>query len=209
MKETSFCASLNLFTASKPIRFLQSLKPLRFSGQLILTDSKEQQWSFYFYQGSIMYATGGIHPVRRWQRQLIAACDCIPAYGSELQYDLFLANAADANNCWEYQLLCLWIVQQKLTQHQAEKIIYGVVNEVLFDVAQAKSVACQINPNNLLSTQLVIVDVQEALEEIHQLWQGWQNAQLSQYSPNYAPLIRQPKELQKCTSSTVYQTLHQ
>lgn len=209
MKETSFCASLNLFTASKTIRFLQSLKPLNFSGQLILTDSKEQQWSFYLYQGYIMYASGGIHPIRRWQRQLIAACDRIPAYGAALQSDLFLANATKPNNCWEYQLLCLWVVQQKVTLQQAEKIIQGVINEVLFDVAQAKSVACQINPEQVLSTQLITVDIQEAIAEIQQFWQGWQNAQLAQYSPNNAPVIRQPEELQKRISETAYQTLRQ
>jgi chemotaxis family two-component system response regulator PixG len=209
VKETPYFVSLNLFTASKPIRFLQTLKPLKFSGQLILTDSKEQQWSFYLYQGCIMYATGGVHPIRRWQRQLVKACNSIPAYGTELQYDLLLVNAADANTCWEYQLLCLWVVQQKVTQQQAEKIINGVIDEILFDVAQAKSVVCQINPEKLLSTQLVMVDVQEAITKIHQVWQGWQNAQLSSYSPNYAPVIKQPEKLQKRTSRAVYHTLTQ
>lgn len=209
VKETPYFVSLNLFTASKPIRFLQTLKPLKFSGQLILTDSKEQQWSFYLYQGCIMYATGGVHPIRRWQRLLVEACNNIPAYGTELQYDLLLVNAADANTCWEYQLLCLWVVQQKVTQQQAEKIINGVIDEVLFDIAQAKSVVCQINPEKLLSTQLVMVDIQEAITKVHQLWQGWQNAQLSNYSPNYAPVIKHPEELQKRTSEVVYQTLRQ
>ncbi|MEO8891986.1 MAG: response regulator [Coleofasciculaceae cyanobacterium] len=176
---------------------------------MILTDSKEQQWSFYLYQGCIMYATGGVHPIRRWQRQLVKACNSIPAYGTELQYDLLLVNAADANTCWEYQLLCLWVVQQKVTQQQAEKIINGVIDEILFDVAQAKSVVCQINPEKLLSTQLVMVDVQEAITKIHQVWQGWQNAQLSSYSPNYAPVIKQPEKLQKRTSRAVYHTLTQ
>lgn len=209
VKETPYFVSLNSFTASKPIRFLQTLKPLRFSGQLTLTDSKGQQWSFYLYQGCIMYATGGVHAIRRWQRQLVEACNSIPAYGAALQYDLILVNAADANTCWEYQLLCLWVVQQKVTQRQAEQIIHGVINEVLFDVGQAKSVVCQINPDKLLSTQLVMVDVQEAITKVHLLWQGWQNAQLSHYSPNYAPVIKQPEELQKRTSEVIYQTLKQ
>ncbi len=209
VKETPYFVSLNLFTASKPIRFLQTLKPLRFSGQLTLTDSKGQQWSFYLYQGCIMYATGGVHPIRRWQRQLVEACNGIPAYGAALQYDLILVNAAEANTCWEYQLLCLWVVQQKVTQRQAEQIIHGVINEVLFDVGQAKSVVCQINPDKLLSTQLVMVDVQEAITKVHLLWQGWQNAQLSHYSPNYAPVIKQPEELQKRTSEVIYQTIKQ
>ncbi len=198
---------LNLFTASKQIQFLQNLKRLRFSGELVLTDPKGQQWSFYLYLGSIMYATGGSHPVRRWQRNLAAYSPQMLAQGSALQADLAQINAASSMTCWEYQLLCLWVAQQKITSEQATKIIQAVTIEVLFDVAQAMRATYQIKPNNSLSTQLDLIDVQQAIAVVYQLWQAWQNEQLANYSPNSAPVIKQPKYLQDHTSTQAYQTL--
>ncbi len=198
---------LNLFTASKQIQFLQNLKRLRFSGELVLTDPKGQQWSFYLYLGSIMYATGGSHPVRRWQRNLAAYSPQMLAQGSALQADLAQINAASSMTCWEYQLLCLWLAQQKITSEQATKIIQAVTIEVLFDVAQAMRATYQIKPNNSLSTQLDLIDVQQAIAVVYQLWQAWQNEQLANYSPNSAPVIKQPKYLQDHTSTQAYQTL--
>lgn len=198
---------LNLFTASKQIQFLQNLKRLRFSGELVLTDPKGQQWSFYLYLGSIMYATGGTHPVRRWQRNLAAYSPQMLTHGSALQADLAQINAASSMTCWEYQLLCLWVAQQKITSEQATKIIQAVTIEVLFDVAQAMRATYQIKQNNSLSTQLDLIDVQQAIAVVYRLWQSWQNEQLANYSPNSAPVIKQPKYLQEHTSTQAYQTL--
>jgi chemotaxis family two-component system response regulator PixG len=54
-----------------------------------------------------------------------------------------------------------------------------------------------------------LIDVQDAIAEVQQLWQKWQDAQLATYSPNSALLIKQPEELQKRTSTQVYHTLSQ
>jgi chemotaxis family two-component system response regulator PixG len=202
-------ASLNLFTASKPIQFLNSLKQLQFSGKLVFTSSKGQKWWFYLHLGSIMYATGLTHPVRRWQRQLAAYCPHIPAQSSALQRDLAKLNAGTFNSCWEYQVLCLWVAQQTITREQAAETIRAVVIEALFDVAQAMRVIHQIEQDNDLSKPLVLINVQEAIAEVQQLWQSWQSARLADYSPNSAPIIKQPQELQKRTQQQLYKTLTQ
>ncbi|HEY9631781.1 MAG TPA: response regulator [Coleofasciculaceae cyanobacterium] len=209
VKETPPVFFLNLFTASKSIRFLSTLKRLQFSGELVFTDPKGQQWFFYLYLGNIMYATGVTHSVRRWQRNLAIHCPQIPAESVELQRDLAKIDAAKFSTCWEYQLLCLWVTQQKITREQATKIIRGVIAEVLFDVAQAMRVVYQINQESSSYTPLVWIDLQEAIAQVQQLWQSWQDAHLVNYSPNLAPIIRQPDELRKRTSSQVYYTLIQ
>ncbi len=208
VKETPPFASLNLFTASKQIQFLATLKQIRFSGQLVLTESKGQQWSFYFYLGSIIYATGGIHPVRRWRRNLAASCPHMPSHRSAWQQSLATLKATPLINCWEYQLLCLWVAQQNITREQAAQMIRAVIAEVLFDVGQAMHVTSQIEQDTCLSsTPLVLIDVQQALAEAHQIWQVWRNGKVAVCSPNSAPVIKQPKELRERLATQVYQNL--
>lgn len=207
VKEIPPFGPINLFTASKQIEFIKKMKEVRFSGELVFTAPKGEKWSFYLYLGSIIYATGGTHPVRRWQRHLAAHCPQLPAHNSALQRDLEIIPTAAFNTCWQYQLLCLWVGQQKITAEQAAKIIRGVVVEVLFDIAQARRATSQIKPDNSLSTKLPLRDVQEAIAEVEELWQAWSNDPVADYSPNCAPVIKQPEHLQECTSAQVYKTL--
>ncbi|HEY9602690.1 MAG TPA: response regulator [Allocoleopsis sp.] len=207
VKETPPYVSLSLFTASKQIRFLENLKALHFSGELVLTDPTGQQWSFYLCRGSIMYATGGVHPVRRWQRHLTAYCPQLPTHRSLLQRDMAKIPAKDLKTCWEYQLLCWWVQEQKMTSEQAANMLQAVIVEVLFDVAQAMRATYKIKQDNSLSTQLPLVDVQEAIAQVHPLWDVWFHDPVAPYSPNSAPIIRQSVPLKERTSAPVYQTL--
>jgi len=207
VKDTPPSLPLNMFTALKPIQFLEKLKRLQFSGQLVLTASKGQEWSFYLYLGSIMYVTGGIHPVRRWRRNLVAYCPQLPAQSSEWRRELSRLNTTAFNTCWEYELLCLWEQEQKISREQVDRMIRAVITEVLFDVAQAMQVTSQVKEDSSLSTSLMPIDVQEAIAEAYQLWQVWRNAMVADYSLNSAPIIKQPEKLRERTSAPVYQNL--
>lgn len=206
-KQTPPVASISLFTAGKEIRFLETLKQLQFNGQLVFTSAQEEQWVFYVYQGYIIYATGGHHPVRRWQRNLAVHCPQIPAQGAAIQRDLGEIEARDFTICWDYQLLCLWVAQQKITPEQASKVVQSLVCEVLFSVALASRVVHQIKEDNSLSRPLVLIDAQEAIAQVQQIWQAWRNAKLGDHSPDKAPVIKEPEELRKRTSPQLYQTL--
>jgi chemotaxis family two-component system response regulator PixG len=82
-----------------------------------------------------------------------------------------------------------------------------VIAEVLFDVAQAMPLAYQTKSDKPFSMELVLIDVEQAIAEIQSLWQAWQNPLLVNYSPNKAPIIKQPEQLRKRRSADVYQTL--
>lgn len=207
LKHTPPVASINLLNVSKPVRFLESLKRLRFSGQLVFTSSQEQQWFFFLYLGQIIYATGGNHPVRRWQRNLAINCPQIAVNSAVIQRELPGSEDNTLINCWEYQLLCSWVAQGKITDQQAAKMIRAVITEVLFDVVQASRVIYQVNQDDSFSSRLILIDVHEALIEVIQLWQAWRDAKVIENSPNRAPVIKQPEALQKRTSAQVYQTL--
>nr|WP_041933145.1 response regulator [Gloeothece verrucosa] len=199
--------SIREFTATKQTGFFETLKQPRFSGQLILTGPRGEKWEFYLYLGRIMFATGGVHPVRRWRRNLSAY---FPQLTPEfIQLALASLGPFDIQVCWEYQLLCLWVEQQKISREQAARMIRNTIVEVLFDITQMMEVSCELRQDDLLSTRLVLIDAEQVIAQCQELWQAWQAAKIADRSPNCAPIIRQPEQLQQRTSPQVYQTLRQ
>ncbi|UAJ73132.1 response regulator [Synechocystis sp. PCC 7339] len=206
---SSHSVPIQEFTASRQASFFDGLKQPRFSGQLILSTAAGEQWSFYLYLGRIMYATGGRHAVRRWRRQIASYLPQIAANLASVQTDLASIDPQDLQICWEYQLLCHWVAQQKVTREQAARLIRATVVEVLFDITQSMEVACDLRQDNLLSTRLVLIDADQMIAESQQLWSKWQGAKIADRSPNAAPIIRQAEQLQQRTTFQVYQTLKQ
>lgn len=198
------------FNASKQASYFESLKQLRFSGRVILTDSKQVQWVFYFYLGRIVYATGGNHPVRRWQRHIVLYMPhLLPQLASIVQCDWARLGSSDLQLCWEYQLLCLWVEQQRVTREQAAQAIHASIIEILFDITQTMEITCELNAQNVLSTRLVLIDADRVVTEAQQGWQAWQAAKIADRSPNSAPAIRQIEQLQEHTSPQAFQSLTQ
>jgi chemotaxis family two-component system response regulator PixG len=187
VKEIPPVTPLSLFTASKQIQFLTTLKRIRFSGKLVLSEPEGQQWQFFLHLGRIMYATGGTHPVRRWQRNLALYCPQSPTLRLTLERDLAKIDTSSVPLCWQYQLLSLWTQQQKITAQQAAHIIHAAIAEVLFDVAQARRATYQIQAYNSFSTPLALIDVEQVIAEVEEQWQVWRNDRVADYSPNLAP----------------------
>jgi len=186
------------------VRSLRTLQRFQFSGELVLNDPKGHQWIFFLHLGGILYATGGVHPVRRWQRNLGIYCPQVLTHPDTIRRDIANINV---KKCWDYQLLCLWVKQRRITPEQAAKMIRAVLTEVVFDIAQAKQITHQIQHNYSLPTKLVLIEINQAIAQVQSLWQTWQNAQLGEYSANQAPVIKQPEQLRKNCSFEVYKTL--
>ena len=197
------------FTAGKQIKFFESLKESRFSGQLVISDQQDHAWVLYLYLGRIVYASGGIHPVRRWRRHVVAYCPERLAKIEELQLSLVNIAQEESRISWEYQLLSVWIDQNKIGREQATKVIRATVIEVLFDVTQAVEVYCELVKDNLLTTRLILIDAEQVIKESNRLYSSWQDAKVADRSPDLAPTIRQPEALKTKTSPQVYQNLSQ
>ena len=197
------------FTPAKQIELFESLKESRFSGQLVISNACEHTWILYLYLGRIVYASGGVHPVRRWRRHVVAYCPERLAHVEEIQ--MALANIAQEESriSWEYQLLSVWIDRNKITRDQATKVIRATVVEVLFDITQAVDVTYESIKDNLLSTRLILIDAEQVIKEANKLYSAWQSAKIADRSPDMAPTIRQPEALRKKTSAQVYQNLSQ
>ncbi|MEW5857484.1 MAG: response regulator [Cyanobacteriota bacterium] len=186
---------------------LTALKQARFSGRLFLKGTLGQEWTLYFYLGRILYATGGTHPVRRWQRHLGIHCSNVSLNQLDLPTDISEISSEVSKNCREYFLLCLLLKQQKIDREQVVKIIQGIVLEVLFDVTQEIPKALQIKQENPLAPQLLLIDAEQAIAKTQEIWQAWKIAKISDVLPNRAPSIKQPEQLQQKTSPTVYKSL--
>lgn len=197
------------FTATKQIELFESLKESRFSGQLVISNTQDHTWVLYLYLGRIVYASGGIHPVRRWRRHVVAYCPERLTNVEELQ--LAVANIAQEESriSWEYQLLSIWIDQNKISREQATKVIRATVVEVLFDITQAMEVNYETIRDNLLTTRLILIDAEQVIHEANKLYTAWQGAKIADRSPDLAPIIRQPEVLKSKTSAQVYQNLSQ
>jgi two-component system, chemotaxis family, response regulator PixG len=197
------------FDASKQAELFVTLKQLQFSGQLVLTDVMGRGWVFFLHRGFIVYATGGDHPVRRWKRNSAIYLPQQPTDISALQYELANTAAEDFGGCWQYQLLCLWVEQQKITTEQAAKVVWSTMVEVLFDITQANQITYELRPNKTLPKRVVLIDAAQAVAEADRLWQAWKSAKIADSSPNKAPAISQGGELQQRISTSVYQMLNQ
>ena len=182
---------------------LTVLKQERFSGRLILR-SVSQEWVVYLYLGRILYATGGIHPVRRWRRNLTVHCPEIALEQLKLPDN---ASIEVLNICWEYQFFCSWLEQRQTSREQVLSLVQAIVSEVLFDVIQAIQVTFEVKQESPLAAQLVLLDAEQVVVEVQKFWQSWQTAKIADRSPNQAPVIKQPEQLQQQTSASVYQAL--
>ncbi len=189
----------------KHVQFLRTLKRVSFSGQLTLTDPLGQKWIFYLFQGYIVYATGGVHPVRRWHRNLKLYCPHAPLHQGLWQQDLAMASTPFALG-WEYALLSTWVEQQKIPQEQAKKIIVSTIVEVLFDLAQVIDVNERIKLDTSFSNVLMLIDVEQAIASFQRVWQAWQGASLTKISPNLAPVIRDPEQFNNRKLAQFYQS---
>jgi len=187
-------------------QLLKTLEAVKFSGQLVQTDRNGQEWIFYLSQGLILYATGGIHPVRRWRRHVTLYCPQMATHRLTWYFDLARMDPSDLMIGWEYALLNLWVSRQEITSEQAAKLIRSTVVEVLFDIMQAADLTEKINQSRSLTTQLGVIPIAAAIAAAEQRWQVWSEAQLVAYCPHQAPVIRQPEQLQR-RNPTLYQNL--
>ncbi|MEL7409736.1 MAG: DUF4388 domain-containing protein [Cyanobacteria bacterium J06558_2] len=166
VKSTSENLIIREFTADKQIKLFGSLREAKVSGQLTLTNPlKGDEWHLYLHQGDVVYGAGGIHPIRRWQRNLILNLPQIPFELTKLQGELTKRKADLNNNTWEYEQISHWVEQQIITPQQGKNAIVFALSEMLFDITQIRQIICRLNQDNLLEPQLELIKLEELITE--------------------------------------------
>jgi two-component system, chemotaxis family, response regulator PixG len=191
----------NASTTNSLINQIEVCQQKQFTGRLHIVATENQQWSLYFCLGRLIWATGGVHLIKRWQRLTAQYCPQIDSqkYRFPTRRDL-----------GEYKLLIDLVKKQEIKGEEAVRVIRNTVTEVLFDLLQQEKLdklTFSIENINLSAASLTLLNPQHAIAYSQQAWEQWCKAGLENISPNSGVLLRQSEQLQQHTSAPVYQTL--
>ena len=179
-------------------------------GRLDVKAPKGQQWSLFLDLGHLVGDVGGVHPIRRWCRQLSRYCP-------QLGVDADSIQRRQVDQCWDYDFLAKLVRQKQILREQMVTVVEGSIAEVLFDILQqeeqsryrpeAQLTYSYVPEVKLYSSPLVYIQADQAWTQAQQSWETWRQAGLEDYSPNMAPVISHHKELQQQTSASAYRNL--
>lgn len=180
------------------------------NGRLDVTEPRGQWWSLYFHLGHLIGEAGGVHPVRRWYRQIYQHCP-------QLSMNSVSFPAEMGHQCRNYASLAEMLRHKKILRQQMLGVVQGSIAEVLFDILQQEQTLrdrqiTQLTYNylpedTLYNSPLVFIQPDRAWQQARQTWVSWQQAGLADISPNMVPVIQQPKQLQQQISPVAYQSL--
>jgi two-component system, chemotaxis family, response regulator PixG len=186
------------------IEQLQPCSEQQLTGRLHIWAGGVQHWYLFFCFGRLVWASGGIHPYRRWLRLMGQHC---PQIQLDQRQQL---NSIDVRDCDDYNYLIQLVKQQKITGQQASRVVRNNVIEVFFDILQQESfgpLSFDVVNENLLDPSLTLMRPIETLAQTFQSWIQWRSAGLSKLSPNMAPVIRDLKQLKSTLSESTHQHL--
>jgi chemotaxis family two-component system response regulator PixG len=175
---------------------LAVLSQQRATGELILS-SGDNQWHLYLFLGRLLYATVGVHRVRRWHRAVTQDCP-------DLKFD---APHGQEDELWEYRLLKGGINQNQLTLTQAKSIITKIVDEVLFTLVGHSKLRSLWLPKKV--HPIALIEVKQSLQAAIDLCKQWQNITSGTLSPDMAPIFKLPISEQNLTTSKTFFSLSQ
>ncbi|MEH2464493.1 response regulator [Nostoc sp.] len=174
---------------------------LQYNGKLNIKSSKGSQWTFYYRLGRIVWATGGTHPFRRWRRHMAQYCPQINVDKSQLcLQDLSI-------DYWDYRLLEIFHKKQKIQREQINSIVDNTIAELLFDLAMQgnfASISCNRSQEVILETPMSFTSAEISVKHMQNSWKIWSEAGLANFSPDLAPVLRRPEQLQQMVSPSVY-----
>ncbi|MGJ5675945.1 MAG: response regulator [Nostochopsis sp.] len=175
---------------------------IQYSGALDLTTNSNHKYRIYFDQGNIVWGTGGIHPHRRLRRHKTQHFPQV-----DLQSIQWRWQNLSINN-WDYQLLRTLHQKQKIQLSQVNIIVENTVSEILFDIIQQAyrtDVLCDRRSDVVLDAPISFTNTEIILRQVYQLWQNWAKAGLATISPDLAPNLHQPEQLQHQVDQSIYQ----
>lgn len=180
------------------------------NGRLDIKNHKGERWSLYFHVGHLIGDSGGVHPLRRWCRQLSQYCPQLGVNPVSIQTGM-------SRRCWDYESLAELTRKKEVRREQMVAVVQGSIAEILFDILQQEHLLqhswqerltyTYVPEETLYSSPLVFVQVDRAWMQAQQTWESWRQAGLETYSPNMAPAIWKQAQLQQQTSPVAYRSL--
>ena len=188
---------------------LMDLQQRRATGELVLTLDQKQAnpWRLFLYMGRLAYATGGLHPTRRWYRAMRRHCPDFFEPGWQQNYHL-------ATEHWDTDVIHQAVAAGRISATQARSVIQSVVQEVFFAFIERQTLDLTWNPGVQLTGQSTFLSIEQVIQESLQLREQWRNQGLGSlqellrdFSPDLAPIIRDSDRLQSKVTALVYKNL--
>lgn len=183
------------------------LKQEQFTGKLIVQSVINQQWTLYFFLGRLIWADGGVHPYRSWQRHLQKYCSQVQLNPNEIV-------EAEKFECWNYFILNFIHSQKLVSREQLIALINSKIEEILFDILQDENkkehhYSCQLKSANFLldygfKVPITVVNIEDICPKIKQNWSDWCEKGLQDWSPNLALKVINATELEQTVSPVVF-----
>ncbi|MBD2299121.1 response regulator [Nostoc sp. FACHB-87] len=190
-----------LMVSNNIIHEFRTCTQLQYNGQLNIKSAKGHHWSFYYRLGRIVWAAGGTHPFRRWRRYMAQYCPQIDVEKIQFRQQDF------AVYYWDYRLLEILYKRQKIHREQIQAIVESTITELLFDLAQHtdfEAFSCDRTQDTILETPMSFTSADLSVKQMQDSWKSWSEAGLANFSPDLAPILRRPEQLQQQVSPSVY-----
>ena len=215
-------------TCNRFFRHLMFYSQQGFSGRLDVKTADGSSWGVYMHEGMTLWATGGLHPRRRWRRQMRLATGKLPK--------LSRLDRHSPDSYWDY-LELRQLATHVLSQKQIGAIVQGTLAEIFFDIVQtfelplADSITKYNQPLLPLSELVGVGDGMQVIpipncklpernwpsnlmpsafllqKETQAAWERWVRLGLLSASPDSAPTINDPQRLRTETSSKAFENL--
>lgn len=196
------------FTTARQASLLEKLRQEHFTGRLCFQDSQGIESTLYLHAGRIAYATGGIHPLRRWCRLLNQYCSNISSKLTQLiDGDVPVSNFSSDYGDSLYQQLLSWWYDKQINRIQLKLVIKALAVEVLNDLSLVGPISYFLLPENVRIAPIVLVDYNEIVAAAWKQLQQWQSLKLDPRRLNLAPATVSGEALQQHFSRQNYDSI--
>ncbi len=192
-----------MMVSSQLLDEFRTCTQIQYSGKLNIKSSKGHKWIFYYRLGRIVWATGGNHPFRRWRRHMTQHCP-------DIDIDKMQFNSREisiSNDSWDYKLLEVLHEKQKIKREHINSVVEKTIAELLFDLAQQahfNQIQCDRSADVILEAPMSFTSADMSLKFMQDTWKNWSEADLANFSPDLAPILRREEQLQQMVSPAVY-----
>ncbi len=192
-----------MMVSSELLDEFRTCTQIQYSGKLNIKSSKGHKWIFYYRLGRIVWATGGTHPFRRWRRHMTQHCPDIDI--DEMQFNS--RELSISKDYWDYKLLEVLHEKQKIKREHINSVVERTIAELMFDLAQQahfNQIQCDRSADVILEAPMSFTSADMSLKFMQDTWKNWSEAGLANFSPDLAPILRRPEQLQQMVSPAVY-----
>lgn len=186
------------------IQQIHSIINAQSNGRIELQTRLREKWWIDFRAGNLLWASGGSHRFRRWQRLLRKF------YPDIRPQDIRLGEEGLLDH-WEYLMISTLVQRRQLNHEIARTMVAHGLEEVLFDIFDAAGSICKIthttDHKSRLAQPIAILRRNPIIQKASENLALWRASGLGDVSPNWVPIITNHEKLRINTRTATYQNL--